>query len=71
MALDTERTESGLDGEYVAGPLEHVRKRVADYEATAGGAGRDAAGPAGSDPDVGGRGIGAGPEEPGDEDRRR
>jgi F420H(2)-dependent quinone reductase len=29
-------TESSLDGEYVPGPLERIRKQVADYEASAG-----------------------------------
>jgi deazaflavin-dependent oxidoreductase (nitroreductase family) len=36
MTPNTEWADSGLDGEYVASPLEHVRKQVADYEATAG-----------------------------------
>jgi deazaflavin-dependent oxidoreductase (nitroreductase family) len=33
MALTT---ENGLDGDYVASPLERIRKQVADYEASGG-----------------------------------
>jgi deazaflavin-dependent oxidoreductase (nitroreductase family) len=39
MRLNSERAESSLDGEYVPSPLQHVRKQVADYEATAGAQG--------------------------------
>jgi deazaflavin-dependent oxidoreductase (nitroreductase family) len=36
MTPNTERADSGLDGEYVPSPLQYVRKQVAEYEATAG-----------------------------------
>ena len=55
-------TESGLTAS-MCRPCARVRKQVEDYEAS-GGVEGNAGGPAGGEPDVGGREIGQGPQEP-------